>query len=99
MTIMMIRKAIKIIMRICNRKTDKYMLEDKAAQEPVSEGKVNFKHHDQDRMEDESKPQDIEKVWVQINQQDSESSPESINIQDQSTRNKMETMLQGIASR
>ena len=76
-----------------------YSLEDKAAEEPVSEGKVNFKHHVHDRMEDESKPQDMEKVWVQINQQDSESSPESINIQDESTQNKMETMLQGIASR
>ena len=92
-------KVIKKILRICNRKTNKYSLEDKSAEEPVSEGRVNFKHHVHDRLEDKSKPQDMEKVWVQINQHDSDSSPELINIQDESTRNKMETTCQGIASR
>ena len=92
-------RVIKKILRIFNRKTDKYSLVDKSTEEPVIEGRVSFKYHVHDRLEDESKPQDMEKVWVQINQQDSDSSPESINIQDESTQNKMETMCQGIASR
>ena len=41
----------------------------------------------------------MEKVWVEINHQDSESTPEPVNQQEKSTRNKMETMRYRIASR
>ena len=65
----------------------------------MNEGRVRFKHHVHDRIEDKSRPQDMKKVWVQINQKDSISSPESNNIQDKSTRNKIEAMRQSIARR
>ena len=44
---------IKKIMKICHRNTDAYNLETRT-EEPMREAKVNFRHHDHDRVEEES---------------------------------------------
>ena len=55
-------KAIIKIIKICNRRTDKYSHQDNAAEEPVSHNKyvVNFKPHVPHMLEDMSKPNILE---------------------------------------
>ena len=71
---------------------DVYNLETRT-EEPMREAKIHFKHRDHDSVEEESEsessPQDMEKAWAEIDRQESETTPASVN-----TWEKMEIMRQ-----